>query len=163
MNWKYWVMTKMKPNRVRKPGDGEAAAGEPPVREHRHVEHRMGATVLPGDERDQNDAATAKPDVRALPPAPVGGLDHAVDQGGDADEDRISPPTSTGGVAGSREVGTNNQPPTMAATATGMLTEKIAPQAEVFEQPTPGYRPGGHADTTIAAHSPIALARARRR
>ena len=73
--------------------------------------------------------------------------------------DRIRPAKSMGGVAGSREVGMNSQPPMMATTAIGMLTRKIEPQEKCSSSQPPLIGPTATPTPTMAAHSPIALAR----
>ena len=73
--------------------------------------------------------------------------------------DRIKPPMSSGGVAGSREVGTNKIPPTMATAATGTLTRKIEPQKKCSSSQPPVIGPAATPTPVMAAHTPIALAR----
>ena len=73
--------------------------------------------------------------------------------------DRISPGMSTRGAAGSREVGTNKMPPTIATTAIGMFTMKIAPHQKCSSNQPPLIGPTATPTPTMAAHSPIALAR----
>ena len=73
--------------------------------------------------------------------------------------DRMSPGTSTFGAAGSREVGTNRIPPTMAIAATGTFTKKIEPQEKCSRSQPPAIGPAATPTPTIAAQTPIALAR----
>src|SRR6185503_20738674 len=74
-------------------------------------------------------------------------------------EDRIKPGTSTGGAAGSRDVGTNRTPPTIATAATGTLTMNTEPHEKCSNSQPPEIGPAATPTPTIAAHSPIALAR----
>src|SRR5882757_6308306 len=74
-------------------------------------------------------------------------------------EDRITPGRSTGGAAGSREVGTNRTPPMMATAATGTLTMNTEPQEKCSSSQPPEIGPAATPTPTIAAHSPIAFAR----
>ena len=64
-----------------------------------------------------------------------------------------------GGVAGSREVGMNSQPPMTATAAIGRLTRKIEPQSKCSSNQPPLIGPTATPTPTMAAHSPIALAR----
>src|ERR1700733_14016560 len=73
--------------------------------------------------------------------------------------DRMSPGTSTFGAAGSRDVGTNRIPPTMAIAATGTFTKKIEPQEKCSSSQPPAIGPAATPTPTIAAQTPIALAR----
>src|SRR4029077_7737501 len=73
--------------------------------------------------------------------------------------DRTRPATSTGGAAGSRDVGTNSNPPTIATTAIGTLTRKIAPHQKFSSSQPPVIGPAATPTPTMAAHRPIALAR----
>src|SRR5271156_2365961 len=74
-------------------------------------------------------------------------------------EDRKNPGTSTRGADGSREVGTNRIPPMIATAATGTLTMKIEPQEKCSRSQPPVIGPTATPTPTMAAHSPIALAR----
>src|ERR1700684_2842197 len=73
--------------------------------------------------------------------------------------DRMSPSISTFGAAGSRDVGTNRVPPTMAIAATGTFTKKIEPQEKRSSSQPPVIGPAATPTPTIAAQTPIALAR----
>src|SRR5271166_4680321 len=66
---------------------------------------------------------------------------------------------STGGAAGSREVGTNRIPPTIASAAIGTLTKKIEPQEKCASSQPPVIGPAATPTPTMAAQRPIALAR----
>src|ERR1700752_5303938 len=74
-------------------------------------------------------------------------------------EDRIKPGTSTGGAAGGGEDGTNSMPPTIATAATGTLTMNTEPHEKCSNSQPPEIGPAATPTTTIADHSPIALAR----
>src|SRR6476620_305673 len=74
-------------------------------------------------------------------------------------EDSIKPGTSTGGAAGSREVGTNRTPPAMATAATGTLTMNTEPHQKCSSSQPPEIGPAATPTPTIAAHNPIAFAR----
>src|SRR6202008_3573933 len=74
-------------------------------------------------------------------------------------EDRIRPGRSMGGAAGSRDVGTNSQPPRMATAATGTLTMNIEPHEKCSSSQPPEIGPAATPTPTIAAHSPMAFAR----
>src|ERR1700755_3018811 len=74
-------------------------------------------------------------------------------------EDSTRPGTSIGGAAGSRDVGTNSQPPTMATAATGTLTMNTEPHEKCSSSQPPEIGPAATPTPTIAAHNPIAFAR----
>ncbi len=76
--------------------------------------------------------------------------------------DRARPPTSTGGVAGSREVGTNNAPPSNVTAATGAMATKTLPHQKCSSSQPPVIGPKATPSPVIAPHSPIALARSPR-
>ena len=73
--------------------------------------------------------------------------------------DRTRPGPSTGGDAGSRDVGTNSSPPTNATAAIGTLTRKIEPHQKFSSSQPPVMGPAATPTPTMAAHRPIALAR----
>src|SRR6185312_10100260 len=73
-------------------------------------------------------------------------------------DERISPGMSTRGAAGSRDVGTNSQPPMIATAATGTLTRKIEPHEKCSSSQPPVIGPAATPTPTMAAHRPIALA-----
>src|ERR1700738_4760146 len=129
MNWKYWVMTKMNPNNVRKPA---VTARLPP--ENRRLANTVTSSMGWVLCRSQNPKAasvtadTAKPAaVWALLHPQVGAWMTVYTSAVTPIVDRISPPISTGGASGSRDVGTNNRPPTIAIAAIGTFTKKIEP------------------------------------
>src|SRR6478736_1370638 len=74
-------------------------------------------------------------------------------------DESTKPGTSTGGAAGSRDVGTNRMPPMIATTATGALTMNTEPQEKCSSSQPPEMGPAATPTPTIAAHSPMALAR----
>ena len=76
--------------------------------------------------------------------------------------DRTRPPTSTGGVAGSRDVGTNNTPPRNVTAATGAITTNTLPHQKCSSSQPPVIGPNATPSPVIAPHSPIARARSPR-
>src|SRR5947208_16877261 len=73
-------------------------------------------------------------------------------------EDSTRPGTSTGGAAGSRDVGMNKAPPMIATTVTGTLTMNTEPHEKCSSSQPPEIGPAATPTPTIAAHSPIAFA-----
>ena len=162
MNWKYWVMTKMNPNKVRKPA---VTARLPPenrrFREHRHVQHRVRAAPLPHPERGENDGGSPKPAaVRELPPSPIGRLDDGIDQRGDADRGQDQAerrrPAGRPGRATSGRTGRRRR---SATAATGTLTMNTEPHEKCSSSQPPEIGPAATPTPTMAAHRPIAFAR----
>ncbi len=76
--------------------------------------------------------------------------------------DRTRPPTSTGGVAGSREVGTNRAPPRNVSAATGAITTNTLPHQKCSSSQPPLMGPKATPSPVIAPHSPMARARSPR-
>ena len=129
MNWKYWVMTKMKPNRVRKPA---VIARLPP--ENRRFANTDTSSIGWGVRSSHSvnavrtTAATTNPAmVRPLVHPTLGASMMVYTRAVTPIADRTRPGPSTGGAAGSRDVGTNSSPPTIATAAIGTLTRKIEP------------------------------------
>ena len=149
MNWKYWVMTKMKPNRVRKPA---VTARLPP--ENRRLANTETSSIGCTRRRSHTANAISTPVASANPiygvradPSPVRRLDDGVDQGGHADRGQDKPahihrwsswvprgwypqPATDDGHRGDRHVDPEDGAP-----------------CEMFEQPTAGNRSSGHTHT----------------
>ena len=76
--------------------------------------------------------------------------------------DRTRPRQSTGGVAGSREVGTAATTPTATTAASRAISTKMLPHQKRSSSQPPAIGPTATPAPAQAPHSPIARARSRR-
>src|SRR6516162_11549581 len=76
--------------------------------------------------------------------------------------DRAKPRQSTGGVQGSREVGTRQATSSPTTAATGIMNKKMLPHQYRSSSQPPAIGPSATPTPALAPHTPIASVRARR-
>jgi hypothetical protein len=163
-NWKYCVTTKTKPKRAKK---ANVTATLPAVK--RRLVNTETSSIGCVRLRSQATKTAAAPAARAKPPVvtgevqPCSGASMMVNTRVPiARVDRTSPTTSTGGVAGSREVGTNKAPPTKVTAATGAMATKTLPHQKCSSSQPPVTGPRATPRPVMAPHTPMARARSPR-
>jgi hypothetical protein len=108
-------------------------------------------------------AANVKPTMVAVPVQPRSGASMMLNTKVPiARVERTRPPTSTGGVDGSREVGTKRVAPRKVTAATGAMATKTLPHQKCSSSQPPLIGPRATPSPVMAPHNPMARARSPR-
>ncbi len=141
--------------------DRTARRREAQVAEEREVEHRVRSGGAPttrrrhGDRRGERTRRWSAPAVH-----PRSGASMIVNTSAPMPTvDSTSPTTSSGGVDGSRDVGTNRMAATSVSAATGAMTTKTLPHQKCSSRKPPVTGPNATPSPVIAPHTPMAFAR----
>ena len=162
--WKYWVIRKMKPSSA-----NSAIATAPQAALKRGLRKRLTSIMGCADRA----SATAMRASTATPPTMTAAVEAEPQPQRGASitpntsrpipaPDRTSPRQSTGGVAGSREVGTAAATPRATPAASSAIAAKMLPHQKRSSSQPPAIGPIATPPPAQAPHSPIARARSPR-
>ena len=164
MNWKYWVIRKMKPNKVK--NDTVTA---PLAALNRMLRNSRTSSIGLGARRSQpmnvasRAAATTNPATLRPLPQPWEGASMIVKiSRAIAAVDSARPGKSRAAASGFFDVGTLTATSAAAAAATGPMAKKMLAQLKCSSSQPPTIGPSAMATPALAPHRPMARARSAR-